>query len=98
MGEEQKEAEYREAVHNFYEIYRPLQKKYNLRMHAHFSIYDDGLIEIWEYNGEARGKCILKVQEEKDIDCYKRAAEYLKSYEKSGKEREKQWQHGTKAG
>ena len=38
MDKEQKEAEYREAVHKFYEIYRPLQKKYNLRDLMHFSI------------------------------------------------------------
>lgn len=95
MDEERKEAEYRAAVQDFYAIYRPLQKKYNLRMHSHFSIYDDGLIEAWEYHGETKGKCILRVKEAEDIDCYKRATEDLKSYEK---EREKQWQHGTKAG
>lgn len=49
--------EYREAVKEFYRVYRPLQKKHSLRMHSRFSIYDDGLIEIWEYTGEQRGKC-----------------------------------------
>lgn len=49
-------------------------------------IYDDGLIEIWEYKGEQRSKCVCKVKEENDIDCYKRAIEALESY---GKERER---------
>lgn len=60
--------EYREAVKEFYRVYRPLQKKHNLRMHSRFSIYDDGFIEIWEYTGEQRGKCVCKVKEEKDVE------------------------------
>lgn len=48
--------EYREAVKEFYRVYRPLQKKHSLRMHSRFSIYDDGFIEIWEYTGEQRGE------------------------------------------
>ena len=40
--------EYREVIRRFYEVYRPLQKRHNLRLHSHFSIYDDGFIEIWE--------------------------------------------------
>ena len=54
-------------------------------MHSRFSIYDDGFIEIWEYTGEKRGKCVCKVKEEKDVECYKRATEELQSY---GRERE----------
>lgn len=57
--------EYREVVKEFYRVYRPLQKKHNLRMHSRFSIYDDGLIEIWEYTGEQRGKCVCKVKKRK---------------------------------
>lgn len=57
--------EYSEAVKEFYRVYRPLQKKHNLRMHSRFSIYDDGFIEIWEYIGEQRSKCVCKVKEEK---------------------------------
>ena len=37
--------EYREVIRRFYEVYRPLQKRHNLRLHSHFSIYDDGFIE-----------------------------------------------------
>lgn len=41
--------------------------------------------KIWEYTGEQRGKCVCKVKEEKDVECYKRATEALQSY---GRERE----------
>lgn len=80
------EEEYREVIKRFYEVYRPLQKRHNLRLHSHFSIYDDGLIEIWEYKGEKRSKCVCKIKEENDIDCYKRATDELKNY---GKEKER---------
>lgn len=66
----------------FYSIYRRLQKKHTLRLHSHFSIYDDGLIEIWEYKGDQRTRAICKVKEESEIECYKRATEALISYEK----------------
>lgn len=74
------EDEYREIVRKFEEIYRPLQKKYNLRSHMHFSIYDDGLIEIWENKGETKGKRIVLAKETEDVDCYKRAIDELCSY------------------
>lgn len=85
------EDEYKEIVRKFYEIYRPLQKKYNLRSHMHFSIYDDGLIEIWEYQGETKVKCVVLAKEVEDIDCYKRAIDELQYYkrEKEGKEHER---------
>lgn len=74
------EEEYSRIVRKFYEVYRPLQKKYNLRSHMKFSIYDDGMIEIWEYSGETRKKCVCKVKEATDVECYKRAIEELKNY------------------
>ncbi len=87
------EDEHKEIVKKFYEIYRPLQKRYNLRSHMHFSIYEreDDLIEIWEYKGETRGKCIVRAKETEEIDCYKRAIDELKNYkqEREGKEHER---------
>lgn len=87
------EDEYKEIVRKFYEIYRPLQKRYNLRSYMHFSIYEgeDDLIEIWEYSGEIRGKCIVRAKETEGIDCYKRAIDELKNYkqEREGRERER---------
>lgn len=87
------EDEYGKIVGKFYEIYRPLQRRYNLRSHMCFSIYDDGLIEIWEYRGETKGKCILRVKETEDVDCYKRAIEELDNYKKERDEAE----HGRSA-
>ena len=63
------EDEYKEIVRKFYEIYRPLQKKYNLRYHMHFSIYEseDDLIEIWEYSGETRGSALYGRKKRKTL-------------------------------
>jgi len=76
------EDEYGIIVRKFYEIYRQLQRRYNLRSYIHFSIYDDGLIEVWEYRGETKGKCIVRAKETEDVDCYKRAIEELENYKK----------------
>ena len=50
----------------------------------HFDIYGNNLIEIWEYAGEVRKRCICKVKEEDEIACYKRAIEMLISYSGKG--------------
>lgn len=76
------EEERRKVLRDFYSIYRRLQKKHTLRLHSRFSIYDDGLIEIWVYKGDQRTRAICKVKEESEIECYKRATEALISYEK----------------
>lgn len=70
-----------EVIREFYQTYRPLQKKYNLRMHSHSSIYGDNLIEIWEHSTHGTGSRICMVREENEVACYKRAAEELKNYE-----------------
>lgn len=72
--------EYSEAVKEFYRVYRPLQKKHNLRMHSRFSIYDDGIYRNLGVYRRARSKCVCKVKEEKDVECYKRATEELQNY------------------
>lgn len=59
------EEERRKALREFYSIYRRLQKKHTLRLHSHFSIYDDGLIEIWEYKGDQRTRAICKGERRK---------------------------------
>lgn len=81
--------EYREVVREFYALYRPLQKRYGLRMHSHFDIYSAGTIKIWEYHGEKRGSCICSAKEEADIDCYRRAIQELISYRKKKEEENK---------
>lgn len=72
--------EYGEMVRTFYRIYQPLRERYGLRLHTKFSVYEDGLIEIYRYEGEERKELILKVKEEDDVDCYKRAVEQLLMY------------------
>ena len=67
-------------IHEYYQIYRALQKRRSLREHSHFDIYGNNLIEIWEYAGERRGRCICKVKEDTETACYKRAIEILISY------------------
>lgn len=39
-------------------------------MHSRFSLYDDGLIEIWEYRGEQKTRSICKIKEESETECY----------------------------
>ena len=81
---EENDEQRRALIHTFYQIYRPLQKSSGLRYHMHFDIYGNNLIEIWEYEGERKGRCICKVKEDTEIACYKRAIEELESY--SGRE------------
>ena len=76
------EEERRKALREFYSIYRRLQKKKSLRLHSSFSIYDDGLIEIWEHQGDRRTRNVCKIKEESETECYKRATEALISYER----------------
>lgn len=74
------EDKYQRAMKRFDEVYNPMRKKYNLRSHICTSLYDDALIEVWEYHGEMKGKCICRVKEKESIDCYERATEHLKQY------------------
>lgn len=77
---EENEEERRVLIHTFCQIYRQLQKRSGLRYHMHFDIYDNNLIEIWEYEGERKGRCICKVKEDTEIACYQRAIDQLESY------------------
>lgn len=79
--------EHSRAIHEFYQIYRPLQKRYNLRQHSHFDIYGNNYIEVWEYKGDVRGSRIVMAKEEDEAACYRRAIEELKSYENNRKDR-----------
>ena len=81
---EENDEQRRELIHKFYQIYRPIQKSCGLREHSHFDVYGNNLIEIWEYKGERKGRCICKVKEDTEIACYQRAIEMLENY--SGKE------------
>ena len=73
--------EYAEAVRRFYEVYRPIGRKYNLRVHSSFSLFRPGFIKI--YQGGPDRKQIIKVEEDEDIECYKRATEALIPWDQS---------------
>lgn len=73
--------ERKKVIKEFYRVYRQLQKRNNLRLYSRFSIYNDNIIEIWQYKGEKRVRNICKVKEDDEIKCYKRAIEALKNYE-----------------
>lgn len=77
--------EYGKVIKEFYTVYRPLQKQYNLRMRSHASIYDDAFIEIYKYNGDVKSERICYIKEEEEIECYRKATEQLRTYSK-GKE------------
>lgn len=64
--------EYKDTIKRFFELYRELQKKNNLRFQCSFSEYRDGVIEIWEQKGSVKS-CICKVEEKEDIACYEKA-------------------------
>ena len=66
--------EYAEAARRFYEAYRPIARRYNLRLHSRFSLYDDSIIKI--YQGEGQGKkLITKVEEKDEVLCYRKATD-----------------------
>ena len=44
---------YAAAVRQFYDIYRPIARRYGLRMSSHTSIYDDGWIKIYKGKGSS---------------------------------------------
>lgn len=80
--------EYAAVVRKFYEVYRPIGRRYNLRVHSSFSLYRQGFIKIYQGEGPER-KLIIKVEEDDDIECYKRATEALISWKQS---REKEYE------
>lgn len=79
---------YTEAVRDFYQVYRQVQKKYNLRMHSYESLTDDAVIEIWQYAGDEKMRLVCNAKEESATECYARITEQLKHYDemKKGKE------------
>lgn len=60
---------YAAAVRQFYDIYRPIARRYGLRMSSHTSIYDDGWIKIYKGEGADRQQ-IIKIEEANDTDLY----------------------------
>ena len=79
---EEWEKERTKAIKEFYREYEPIRKKYNLRMQSHTSLFDEGFIKIWRYEGEEKKELILTCKEEDDVELYKRATSNLISFKK----------------
>lgn len=90
---EASDEEYKKAVNDFYQVYLPARKKYNLRMDSSFSVTDDGKIEIWRYEGERKAEkvCRIKVSEADDIVCYQKAKQEIEDYVRKKEEQEDGW-------
>lgn len=90
---EASDEEYKKAIYDFYQVYTPARKKYNLRMESSFSVYDDGRIEIWRYEGEQKAEkvCRIKVSEADDIICFKKAKQEIEDYIRKMEEQEDGW-------
>lgn len=43
--------EYAAVVRKFYEVYRPIGRRYNLRVHSRFSMNRPGFIKIYQGDG-----------------------------------------------
>lgn len=93
MGDDK---EYGEAVTKFHELYHPLAKAYNLRLHTRFTVYDKGLIEIYQHEGDKRGRQIVRTTDEDSTECYKRATEALESFKAKMDEVKKRLEESSK--
>lgn len=80
------EDEYKRIVKEYYQIYRALQKKYDLRERSHFDLRGGNCIEVWEYRDGTEEKCICQIKDEEAIGCYKRTIEVLQKYKKKKEE------------
>lgn len=76
------EEERRNAQQAFFRLYEKLRKPYHLRMHLKTSLFEEGLIKIWRCEGEEAEALIAKVEEEDDVELYKRATSDLISFKK----------------
>ena len=77
--------EYAEAARKFYEAYRPIARRYNLRLHSRFSLYDDGIIKIYQGEG-ADKRLIVKVEEKDSALCYMKAMDAVVRWEERRRE------------
>ena len=71
--------EFESIMDELYTEYRKLQKHMKLRMKSHFAERTDGYIEIWQYEGDVRGKLLVREKVESDEEnaqaqCYRKAA------------------------
>lgn len=74
--------DYAEAARRFYEVYRPIARRHNLRLHSKFSLHDDGFIKIYQGDGPDE-KQIINVKEKDDALCYRRATDEVARWAES---------------
>lgn len=83
---ERRNMDYKELNTAYYELYRKLQAKYNLREHRYDCLDDDSYIHVYQYEGLTRGKLVVSVREETIEECLERAIEQLKHFDKMQEE------------
>ena len=88
------EEEYKNIVKEFFQKYRPLQKKHNLRMHTHSDEKDGIKIEIWEGEGNREKRCVCSLTDKDDITCFRKAASMLEIYSWKEEEEEQEKKAG----
>ena len=75
------------AIHDFYKVYRELQKYDNLRLHTRESIYDEALIEVYRYHGEKKDERVIRITQEDAATTYIQATDQVRSLLQQAKER-----------
>ncbi len=75
------------AQEQFYEVYEPLRKRYQLLSRIKASVFkpDEAIIEIYKDSGKDK-KLICRSRGELE-DCYKQMTLNLRGYEKRAKEK-----------
>ncbi len=73
--------ERRALMHEFQQTYERMKKKRPIEERRHFDVYGNNVIEVWEYkNGKKRSIC--RVREDGEAECYRKALEIMKLYNK----------------
>lgn len=80
--------EYEKEIKKFYDVFLPLKRRYNLQMHSHFSIWEEGWIKIYKRDGRKQN-LIIKAESESDTACYRMAREQLHSWETARQKEER---------
>lgn len=76
--------ENKSAVKAFYETYTPTACRYGLRLSAKFSRREN-YVRVYSY---ATGKTVVKVEDEDEQECFRRAEEDLRHWQQRKEEKE----------
>lgn len=76
---------YLAAVRQFYDTYRPIARKYSLKIQIRTSISGGNWIKIFKGEGRYREQ-IARVKEDDDTHLYNRATEAIASWARSEEE------------